>query len=176
VADIGALYREARERITTFVSTLDDTQLAQQVPGCPQWTVHDVVAHLVGITDDALAGNMEGVTTDPWTAAQVERSRDVPTGELVARWTKNAEVFEQFLTESSARAVVDITTHEQDIYGTFGVVAARDTPSITYAMAYSEAPDFEHYRGKLGRRSRAQLDALGIAETTFGPSEVDIIE
>jgi hypothetical protein len=36
------------------------------VPACPQWTVHDVVAHLAGGCGDVLAGDIEGVTTAAW--------------------------------------------------------------------------------------------------------------
>jgi uncharacterized protein (TIGR03083 family) len=176
VTEVRDRYREARERITQFVSSLDEAQLAQRVPACPEWTVHDVVAHLVGVTDDALSGNMEGVTTDPWTAAQVERSRDVPTTELLARWSANAEAFESGLDASRGRAVIDITCHEHDLYGALGVVAARDSASLRFAMELVGAPDFDHYRAMFGRRSRAQLDALGLAQPVFGPSEVDIVE
>ena len=49
IPDLGALYREARECITALVSEDVD---ASDVPATPEWTVHDVVAHLSGIVED----------------------------------------------------------------------------------------------------------------------------
>jgi uncharacterized protein (TIGR03083 family) len=174
--DYGALYAEVRRRVTAFVRALSVEDLDRRVPACPEWTVHDVVAHLVGITDDALAGRMDGVRTDPWTAAQVARGRGVPTGELLDRWDANAAAFEARLGPQNAAAIIDITTHEQDLYGAFGIVAARDEPSTLTAMAMTGQPTFEHYRAMMGRRSRAQIDALGIATSVFGPATTDLVE
>ena len=47
----------------------------RKVASCPDWTVREVTAHLVGVTADALAGNLADAGTDPWTAAQVDKRR-----------------------------------------------------------------------------------------------------
>ena len=46
-------YRNAWLRITDVAGQLDGPQLGLTVPATPEWTVHDVVAHLAGIGDDA---------------------------------------------------------------------------------------------------------------------------
>lgn len=72
VGDVAAAYAGCRARITDLARWLDEPQAATTVPTCREWSVHDVVAHVTGIVDDALAGRLDGVATDPWTAAQVD--------------------------------------------------------------------------------------------------------
>ena len=95
------------------------------MPACPEWSVHDLVAHMTGVPDDALNGRLDRVATDPWTAAQVERARDMSVLELVARWSEQGPVFEGF--PLPPEAVVDITTHEQDLRGALDCPGARAT-------------------------------------------------
>jgi uncharacterized protein (TIGR03083 family) len=178
--DLGILYREARERISSLVS---DEVASVRVPATPLWDVHDVVAHLAGITEDAAAGNMEGVTTDPWTAAQVERGRTKSVAELVTMWQQFAPVVEGVLSSpmghTAFRAVVDIHTHEADLLAALGRpvdlpvdaleweastlrlgfeldVAAAGLPAVTVG-----ASDLQWFRGRLGRRTVAEVCSYG---------------
>ena len=187
MTEVADHYRTARLRITELVLSLDDDELARAVPTCPGWTVHDVVSHITGVADDALNGRMDGVATDPWTAAQVERGRGMSTAELLERWTEQAAVFESF--PLPPQAVIDLTTHEQDIRGAVDQPGARDTAEIQFAFALlaqravEEVPGlrveadgatfgpedatstlrgdrYDLYRAMMGRRSPAQLRAL----------------
>ena len=93
-----------------------------------------MVAHLRGITEDARTGNLVGVATDPWTAAQVERHRDDPLARLLHDWAVDAAPFEEFLSgphgAGAMQAVIDVHTHEYDISG---VLPSR--PPMTDAFA-----------------------------------------
>ena len=124
-ADLGALYAAARERITEVLDDAPPEIVDRECPATPGWTVHDVVAHVRGITGDVRTGNVAGVATDPWTAAQVERHRDDPLSGLLVDWAVDAAPFEEFLSgphgAGAARAVVDVHTHEYDIYGAIGL-------------------------------------------------------
>jgi uncharacterized protein (TIGR03083 family) len=181
-------YRTARLRITELVLTLDDDDLTRAVPACPGWTVHDVVSHITGVADDAVHGRMDGVATDPWTAAQVDRGRGIATEDLLERWTEQAAVFESF--PLPPQAVIDLTTHEQDIRGAVDQPGARDTEEIQFAFelvaqrAVEAVPGlrvetdgatfgpedaaactlrgdrYDLFRAMMGRRSLAQLRAL----------------
>ena len=71
--DLGASYRAARLRIADLVN---DNLGDRQVPATPDWSVHDVVSHLYGVMTDVSSGNLDGVATPVWTAAQVQRCRD----------------------------------------------------------------------------------------------------
>ncbi len=187
MTEVADHYRTARLRITELVLSLDDDELARAVPACPGWTVHDVVSHITGVADDALNGRMDGVATDPWTAAQVERSRGTSTEDLLERWSEQAAVFESF--PLPPQAVIDLTTHEQDIRGAIDQPGARDTDEVQFAFelvvqrAVEVVPGlrveadgvvygredatstlrgdrFVLYRAMMGRRSPAQLRAL----------------
>ncbi len=121
--DLARWYREGRERIEELVSTLPDAA-AVPVPASPGWSVHDVVAHLAGICEDVRTGNMAGVATDPWTAAQVERGRVRTRDEVLARWREDAPLLEGFLAGAAgagaARAVLDLHAHEADLLHALG--------------------------------------------------------
>src|SRR5438132_11341602 len=87
---IGKTYAEGRRRITQLVQEAGDAGAQTPVPTCPGWTVHDVIAHVTGVCADVLAGNIEGVATDPWTEAQVLERKDRAMAELVAEWSELA--------------------------------------------------------------------------------------
>jgi uncharacterized protein (TIGR03083 family) len=178
--DLGEMYRSARVRIGALVS---DEIGSVPVPATPLWTVHDVVAHLAGVTEDVRTGNMEGVTTDPWTAAQVERGRSKTVAQLLAMWDEYAFLIEGFLSSpdgaSAFRAVLDIHTHEADLLNALGrpidlpdeflawmtpllqsdfaeQVAAAGSAPITV-----DASDLQWFRGRLGRRTAEEVCGYG---------------
>jgi uncharacterized protein (TIGR03083 family) len=187
VTEVADHYRAARLRITELVLALEDDDLTRAVPACPGWTVHDVVSHITGVADDAVHGRMDGVATDPWTAAQVDRGRGMSTQDLLERWTEQAAVLESF--PLPPQAVIDLTTHEQDIRGAVDQPGARDTEEIEFAFelvaqrAVEVVPGlrvetdgatygpedadctlrgdrYDLFRAMMGRRSLAQLRAL----------------
>ncbi len=187
-AENAERYRAVRERVVGLVTTLDVDELAVAVPACPGWAVRDLVAHLYGIVDDALAGRMEGMATPPWTAAQVERAKGMTVDELLDRWAEQAAAFEQLALPPPA--VIDIATHEQDLRGAVGRPGARDSDELVWAFertaqracaqvpglrietgaggAYGppDAPStlagerFDLFRTFMGRRSQRQLEGL----------------
>jgi uncharacterized protein (TIGR03083 family) len=130
MTDVGTIYGSCRERLGQLVGNLDVDQLAIRVPATAEWTVHDVVAHQVGVVSDINAGNFDGIGTPPWTAAQVAARRDASIGDLIAEWTRGAAQFEATLTAlgggQAALAVADVWNHEQDIRGALGVEGGRD--------------------------------------------------
>lgn len=179
------MYRAARLRIVDLVTAAPDgagdveRRGRLPVPATPLWDVHDVVAHLSGIVDDVRAGNMEGVTTDPWTAAQVERARGRSVAEMVAGWNHGAPTIEGFLSSpdgaSAYRAVLDIHTHEADLLNALGRTVALPAEFLGWAApvllddfhaavaAAGLAPvavdvtAFEVFRSRLGRRTTAEV-------------------
>jgi uncharacterized protein (TIGR03083 family) len=174
--DLGQLYRQARLRITDLVNEQEGDR---PVAATPLWTVHDVVAHMAGVMEDVRTGNMEGVTTDPWTAAQVGRGRSKLMSELLDQWARDAVGPEAFLSTPDGapyfRAVVDVMTHLADLLTAFGrpvdlppeflnwitpqlIEAFKDeAKSNGLPLVDVEAPDFEVFRGRLGRRTEAEV-------------------
>ena len=85
-SDIATRYRFAQESFTALAGTLPADAWSTRVPCTPVWTVRDVLSHVSGITDDALAARMEGATGVAWTAAQLERIRSSTVEELLDVW------------------------------------------------------------------------------------------
>ncbi|MEI8002661.1 MAG: maleylpyruvate isomerase N-terminal domain-containing protein, partial [Actinomycetes bacterium] len=44
-------YRNVRARMADVLADATAADLARTVPACPNWTVHDLVAHAVGIPE-----------------------------------------------------------------------------------------------------------------------------
>ena len=187
--DIGALYAKGRERIVSILRSCGPVELATAVPACPGWTVHDVVSHLVGVVEDAIAGRLSGPPDEALTAEQVERHLADPVDDLVANWSRLSPFFEAALTERAIwPALMDVLSHEQDIRGALDRPGARDeaalllgarrlamieglpvTIAITDDPEAQNAPSgalvvrttaFEVLRFRLGRRTCAQVLAL----------------
>ncbi|MBW3669411.1 MAG: maleylpyruvate isomerase family mycothiol-dependent enzyme [Actinobacteria bacterium] len=140
MGDIGQTYADGRERITELVREAPTEQLTATVPACPQWRVTDVVAHLAGTCSDVLAGNIEGVATDPWTAAQVEARRGRSIDELLEEWTTAAPQVEAIAQHFPGRVgtqwILDMTTHEHDIRGALGAPGAQDSSAVAMALEF----------------------------------------
>lgn len=201
-AAAGATYAGVRTRLTDVLGAADDAVAATVVPACPDWTVHDVIAHLSGACEDILAGNLEGVASPAWTDAQVQRLRGESLASLLDLWGVVGPSVEAitgaFPPAAAAQLVFDATTHEHDVRAALGRPGARDSESVAVGVAFllhaldgliraqglptlavsldGEAPvvlgdgapaatltasRFEVLRGFGGRRSVAQVRALG---------------
>ncbi|MGH9022482.1 MAG: maleylpyruvate isomerase family mycothiol-dependent enzyme [Acidimicrobiia bacterium] len=118
-------YRAARKRVEALVRSLSADQLATRVPACPDWTVKDVVSHLVGNTSDLLTGNLAEAGSDAWTAAQVASRRASTLEDVLGEWEANAAHFERLLEEfppdRRARLLGDIASHEADLRAALGL-------------------------------------------------------
>jgi uncharacterized protein (TIGR03083 family) len=137
---IGAAYAEGRERIVSLLRDHGLDRADAPVPACPEWTVKDVAAHLSGICADVLAGNVAGVATDPWTAAQVEARADRTLADVLDEWEKIAPEVEAmgdlFPDPMGAQWVFDQWTHEHDLRHALGVPGGRDTTSTRIAFGF----------------------------------------
>ena len=118
----GLAYRDVRERISALVASaaLTDTD----VPACPGWRVHDVVAHCAGVCDDFLTGNLGEAGSPSWTAVQVEKRRERSTAEVLAGWNEEASQLEERLDAMgpvSSQLLMDVVTHELDLREALGL-------------------------------------------------------
>jgi uncharacterized protein (TIGR03083 family) len=143
MTDYGKQYGSCRERITALVADLTDDQAGAPVAACPGWSVHDVVAHLVGSVADVLAGRMDGVGSPAWTGAQVDARRAVPVTEMLAEWSATAPQFEDTLRavggQMAALGVADAWNHEQDLLGALGRPGSND-PAVELTAVEGYAP------------------------------------
>ena len=77
-------YADLQVRLCQLLSTADDSAV---VPSCPGWTVHDVLAHLVGLCEDWIDHRLSGYASTSWTTQQVVRYEGCNVGELLRHWT-----------------------------------------------------------------------------------------
>ena len=70
--DWGQLYRDNVGAVTALAEHLTTEELSLRVPATPDWTVHDLLAHLAGETTDLLNGRMDDAPSAAWTARHVE--------------------------------------------------------------------------------------------------------
>ena len=172
-------YTELRARVTELMQSLSLAQAQAVVPHCPQWTVKDCLAHMVGVPEDVINGQMDGVATEAWTDRQVQRHTNDSVDDLLAVWETNAPVFAKILPNIPqpvlSQFMFDQTTHEHDIRTAIGQPGARDTLAVAVAegfirnslaqhsnpaiaqMAAHKLTGFEFLRSLSGRRSRAQI-------------------
>jgi uncharacterized protein (TIGR03083 family) len=134
-------YRAVRDRTTAIVRDARPERLDEIAPATPKWRVRDVLAHMVGVSADAVSGRLDGVATDPWTAAQVDARRSASVSDMLAEWDEFGPQFESALAlipegQISAQAVLDGITHEQDIRHALAVPGARDSDAIAIAFEF----------------------------------------
>lgn len=80
------VYRNARGRLAELAQGLSAEQLHTPVAATPEWTVHELFAHLVGGAADVASGRLDGLPGDEWTARHVGERRHRSVSELLAEW------------------------------------------------------------------------------------------
>jgi uncharacterized protein (TIGR03083 family) len=131
------LYADVRLRVSDLVRDLPEERTRRPVPGCPGWTVHDVVAHATGVVADVNAGRLDGAATDAWTQGQVEARRAAKTNDVLDEWAAEAATFEPALDglpkAISRTLLIDLVTHEHDVRGALGAPGGRDSEAYVVA-------------------------------------------
>ncbi len=177
-------YTELRVRVTELMRSLSLAQAQTVVPHCPQWTVKDCLAHMVGVPEDVINGQMDGVASEAWTSRQVQRHKQDSVADLLSVWETNAPVFAKILPNIPqpviSQFMFDQTTHEHDIRKAVGQPGGRDTLAVAVAegfirnslaqhsdpaiaqLAAHKLTGFEFLRSLSGRRSRTQISRNGI--------------
>ena len=143
---LGVVYEDTRQRVVSLVGRLDAAAAARAVPACPQWRVHDVVAHVTGVCADILAGNLRDVASEPWTAAQVRARAGRPMADVLGEWhevgPKVAALVDLFPGRYGLQLVSDVTVHEQDLRGALERPGARDSDAVEIGTDFLVAAIF----------------------------------
>jgi hypothetical protein len=188
-ASEGALaYTELFERVSKLIEDEPESITCVMVPHCPKWTVKCVLSHMIGVPEDVLLGQMDGVTTEAWTQRQVDRHTEQSKNELLAIWSDTFENFKALLLKipqpTISQFVFDQVTHEHDFRHAISQPGARDSRAIAVAEGFvrdliARNPDpeinaladspiigFDFVRSFTGRRSKAQIAELGLPAET----------
>ena len=199
------IYREARQRIVGLTMGLTADELARTVPACPEWTVHQVIAHLSGESSDLVSGRMEGAPSDEWTARHVAERADVPVEDLLEQWNAFGDKISE-MPRLPFQLALDAITHEADLRAALGRerlpdavwqptlvwMAPRVLTDVTVKTEFGDLGDgpitlevegYELWRAFFGRRSRAQMESWNwsdrspIEKISFFPTrETDLVE
>lgn len=171
--DAAEVYAQSRARVIELVRNASHEALAVTVAATPAWSVHDLLAHMVGIPSDVMAGRLDGVGGDEWSARQVDERKEKSVDELVGEWQGTAEAFDAMVAGAPGGMVgalaCDVLHHELDMRA-----ALSEPPS----EAISGALDFgvNVMAGYLDKRIRKrELPALQVRaesqEWTLGEGE-----
>jgi uncharacterized protein (TIGR03083 family) len=123
-------WSRAQERVIALVTGLSAERAQLRVPACPDWTVRDLLSHMVGLGADVVAGDEPDDHNEAWTARQVARRRDHDVTELVEEWRGVAGPLRDWMRAHGTRPLFDVTIHEQDMRGALGEPGAQDTPAM----------------------------------------------
>jgi uncharacterized protein (TIGR03083 family) len=138
MAEFGKAFVGARRRFASLCTDLSNEELDEKVPACPDWSVKDLLAHVVGITSDVVSGNVEGVGSDEWTSKQIAARRDHGVEQLLAEWDSIAPMVESAIDSipkwMAGMIVGDLVTHEHDLRGAIKVSGARDSSGVAVAL------------------------------------------
>jgi uncharacterized protein (TIGR03083 family) len=137
--DVGAAYRELRIRVLDLVRELTDSQWETIVPHCPEWTIRQTLAHLAGVVDDGINGNMTGVATDPWTKAHVDKRAEKTGPEIAEEWATWAPFVEARASEAGlalSQLLFDAVSHEHDLRFALNKPGARTSAALDVALHF----------------------------------------
>jgi len=132
---IARHYEAARLRIVELVQDVGADDALAVVPGTPEWTVHDLLAHLVAIPSDLAAGKLTGIPSPEETQAQVEQRRGRGIATLLDEWEQG---FGPILEATRAGMIppplaVDAITHEQDLRGALQAPVVPEPDAVAWA-------------------------------------------
>ncbi|MGI8666514.1 MAG: maleylpyruvate isomerase family mycothiol-dependent enzyme [Jatrophihabitans sp.] len=164
-------YLDSQNRLQDLVEPLEPTALDVITPACPQWSVHDVLAHLAGAAESFGTETFAGVGTDPWTAEHVASRRGVPLADLLAERRRHSTKLTELPPDHGAwlPVVHDALSHEADIRAAIG---APQLPADVLAAAF---PLIEQVLpGQLAKLGTVELIVDGQSRT-YGEGEPDLV-
>ena len=152
---VASRYLDGRERVVGAVALLTDEQRAVTVPACPEWTVHDLLAHMVSMPMAILAGDVPesvvaGGDPNPWLADLVAEHSARSFADLARWWASEDDALVALLPDADL-LLTDLVTHEGDLHGALGSRAHRGAPELA-----------DHVDAALAGL-RPGLDAAGLA-------------
>ena len=179
--DWGQLYRDNVGAVTALAEHLTTEELSLRVPATPDWTVHDLLAHLAGETTDLLNGRMDDAPSAAWTARHVDAARSPE--DLTDELRGNLDGIVATLEGNTRPALVwDIAVHHADLHEALGKGAPPEAmwhpvldasaPRLVgeHTEHVAEVPAYELFRALFSRRSRGQMSGWG---TPLDPATLD---
>jgi uncharacterized protein (TIGR03083 family) len=162
--DLAAAYDDARTSMVELARSAGDAARATRVPACPDWTIHDLVAHVTSIATKLSSGGIPADLNlvlfwddamsrrrDDFVDEALEERRSRSMDQLIDEWNDSAEVLRSMFRgeapfpEDSPPlmewvVVTDIGQHLQDLAGALGTTTTRDALATGLSLrSYVEA-------------------------------------
>jgi len=118
--ELFATYRTTRARMTRLAADLSPLDLRRIVPACPQWTVFDLIAHVVSMPAAIALGASPRGSITAWLQDLVEDRRDQSVGELTEEWLSLDDDIAVIVKGPGGLLFDDLAVHEHDLRGTVG--------------------------------------------------------
>lgn len=144
------------------------------VPACPDWTARQVVAHMAGLAEDWVAGNLDDYGSDAWAGSQVARFEGRSLDEILGAWSVAAAQFGELgptsLGGSPAMwAFGDGVVHEADLRP----ILAPDSRVPDEATALGLKAAIARWRSELSSAGAPPLDVIATGMRTWRVGEAD---
>jgi hypothetical protein len=114
----AACYDTVRARVIELVGAVDADEAARVVPACPDWSVHDLVAHLSCMSAALADGDVPSGDVAAWLDSMIVRGRAMSIPEMAAAWP-GVDRLAPFLA-GDALLLVDLVVHEHDLRAALG--------------------------------------------------------
>jgi len=153
MTDYADVYRTTRAALVQQLTGAGTDVAGRTVPGCPDWTVKDTVAHLSGLVTDLLAGVKPPLGTPEMTSRQVGERADMSLAEVCGEWEANSDGIAGLMGQTEMIGLgltADLAVHVHDIAE---VIEAVECPAKATSVAC------ERYVPLLQERVAERLDA-----------------
>ena len=138
--DCGAMYERTRLALLDLVQSLPDQHRQTTVSATPEWSVQDVVAHVIGIASSLNAGEFPTGDPDTWARAQVESRRGRSLEQLRAEWDAEAPDFEDgmriFGYDAGSHFLGDLLQHYADVRHALALGRICDDDALTASLDF----------------------------------------
>lgn len=118
MSDVVDAYARTRTRMIAVVQAHPEA-VDRRVPACPEWTVHDLVAHVVALPAAIGRGDLPGDDLAGWLAGLVEARADQGVDDLCVEWEGLDDAIAGVLAGGPV-LFADLAVHEHDLRGAVG--------------------------------------------------------
>jgi uncharacterized protein (TIGR03083 family) len=113
-------YAQVRARFEELIRAADPDDLVRVVPACPDWTVRDLLAHVVSLPAAIGAGRAPAGEINGWLASLVAERAEQPVEQLIDEWNELDDVLRAVLSGPAGLLFPDLVVHEHDLRGALG--------------------------------------------------------
>jgi uncharacterized protein (TIGR03083 family) len=172
--DLAAAYEDARATMIDLARGAGEAARTTRVPACPDWSVHDLIAHVTSIASEISGGRVPADLNlvafwdddishrrEEFIDENLEKRRDRPLDEIIAEWDSAAPVLESMIRGEAPLpkesppliewiVVTDIGQHLQDLAGALGISDTRESLATGLSLrSYVEGMRFRSAHDKL---------------------------